>query len=98
MHFEVSRTPAGQHLVGGEAIELVKKSRALLEVDRTPVVRIDERQIPELGSLVYIRDTRGRDLDQNLSAGVHGAGQHDGSARCREVLMEGGGPGWIQSS
>src|SRR6202035_6157720 len=39
---------------------------AVLEVDRCPVVGIDETQVPQLATLVDVRNARRRQLEQRL--------------------------------
>ena len=50
--------------------------RAQLEIDRPPVVRVDQTQIPQFGALIEVRNARRDQLDERLRQAVDPAGQY----------------------
>src|SRR5438445_5128384 len=65
-----------------------QRALADLVVDGPPVVRIDERQVPELGALVEIRNARRGDLQHYLRERIVHADFGDSPLELEEVPPE----------
>ena len=61
---------------------------ALGEIDRPPVVGIDQRKIPELRALIEIRHARHRRLQRELAQRVQGAEQRHAPGQRLERIQE----------
>ena len=66
----------------------LKRGRAMPEVDRPPVVRIDERQIPKLSPLVEVRNSGERQLERELGEAVECADERRALREAAEASDE----------
>src|SRR4051812_21493066 len=71
-------------------LQFVQQLPALLVVDRTTIVRIDQAQIPQLRPLIEIRHTGGCDLDQRLCQGIEETNMTDARLKPAKILQEAG--------
>ena len=72
---EMAVRPASNQPVPIRILQRAEAACALGEVDRPPVVGIDERKIPELGALIEIRHARHRRLQRDLAERIQCAKQ-----------------------
>jgi hypothetical protein len=61
-----------------------------LPIDRTPIIRIDQVEVPELAALVEVGNTRSRDLDEGLSQRAERAVVRNAGLKRAEILEETG--------
>src|ERR1700722_10443147 len=71
-----SGIPLPERVVCTRPVRAPHQLQAVFEIDRPPIVRIDETQVPQFGSLIKIRDARRDHLDQGLRQAVDPARQY----------------------
>ena len=88
-HPELGRAVGRDRRRIGAAVELVEQRAAQLGVDGPPVVRVDQRVLPQLGALVDVRHARHRQLHELLAQCVRPAVGRDPVHERRQRRMHG---------
>ena len=67
-------------------LDLLEQRRAARVVDRAPVIRIDEAEVPDLVALIDVRDARARELEQRLAEAIQKSRQCDRPDELVEIV------------
>ena len=75
---------------GHSFLHLIQQAPAPVEVHGTPVVRIHQREIPELGTLIQVGHPRRREVQHRPRERVPETGPRDAPDESFEVVEEAG--------
>ena len=85
MELDAAVVPVVQHLRDRRCVEIVaeagEETLARREIQRPPIVRVDEAEVPELGALVDVGHAGHGQLEHGLDQAV----QHPRAARCARL-------------
>src|SRR4029079_16258133 len=74
--------------VGRGLLDLLEQRHATRVIDRAPIVRIDDAEVPDLIALIDIRDAGARELEQRLPEAIQEPRQRDRADELVEIVEE----------